>query len=198
VTASVDVADVPIRDAATVVLLRDTPDGLQVWLQQRSPTLVFAGGMHAFPGGSVEAPDRAAMVAGTVVARHRDVWSCGSVEATTLIGAALRETEEEAGVRLAPDSLVPWARWLTPVGEPRRFDARFYLAAMPADQQARPLTSEVHDAQWIAVRAAVRGYEEGQLGMYPPTIAVLTQVSSFDDVASTMAAAPPHIQRILG
>ena len=196
--AGPEFADVAIRDAATVVLLRDTADGLQVWLQQRAPTLVFAGGMHAFPGGSVDVADRAAVVSGNVVAWHCDVWRCGSDEAVALIGAAMRETAEEADVQLAPDSLVPWARWLTPVGQPRRFDARFYLAPMPSDQQARPLTSEVHAAQWIGVRAAVQQHREGRLPMFPPTIAILQQVSAFDDLTATMSAAPPHIERILG
>ena len=46
-----------VRDAATVVLLRDSADGLEVWLLTRVTQMVFAGGMAVFPGGRVDDDD---------------------------------------------------------------------------------------------------------------------------------------------
>jgi 8-oxo-dGTP pyrophosphatase MutT (NUDIX family) len=69
--------DVPIRDAATVVLLRDTPGGLEAWLLTRHTKLAFAGGMTVFPGGRVDDADGTLPVTGgdlpALAARSR--WS---------------------------------------------------------------------------------------------------------------------------
>lgn len=190
--------DPPIRPAATVVLLRDGADGLEVWLQQRASTLAFAAGMHAFPGGRVDDDEDASRVVHDV--RHEaSVW--GDWDAATTrahAAAAVRETWEESGVLLDPATLVPWARWLTPPGETRRFDARFYLAPCPADQTPRPLTGEVAAGGWFVVRAAVAAHGAGDLPMWSPTISTLASLAAFDDTVSAMAAAPTHIEVVTG
>lgn len=190
--------DVPVRDAATVVLLRDGADGTEVWLQQRSPSLVFAAGMHAFPGGAVDAADRVQEVSGFAAEEHARVWGCDVDEARALVCAAVRETREEADVELAPSSLRPWTRWVTPPGPPRRFDARFYVAALPEGSSPRPRTGEVHDAAWIVVRAAVERHAAGDLPMWEPTITTLTELAPFDSVAEVLAAAPATIEAVTG
>ena len=56
---------VPVpRDAATVCLLRDGTDGLEVFLMRRTTSMAFAAGMHVYPGGAVEASDSRVPVAG--------------------------------------------------------------------------------------------------------------------------------------
>ncbi|HEX5017576.1 MAG TPA: NUDIX hydrolase [Actinomycetes bacterium] len=188
----------PIRPAATVVLLRDGADGMEVWLQQRATTLAFAAGMHAFPGGRVDDDESTSMVVHDV-SREQSVW--GDSDAAVVrahLAAAVRETWEESGVRLDPATLVPWARWVTPQGETRRFDARFYLAACPVDQEPRPLTGEVAGGRWFVVRAAVEAHAVGDLPMWPPTISTLTSLTSFDDVASALAAGPSTIEAVTG
>lgn len=191
--------EVPVRPAATVVLLRDSAEGLLVWLQQRSPSLVFAGGMFAFPGGAVD-DDDAVLAEGVEavvdVNSHAMIWGHSTRWAATLLVAACRETEEEAGLELAPTSLTPWSRWITPVGSPRRFDAHFFVAPVPDGEEPRPLTGEVAGGSWLAVRTAVQRHEAGDLPMWPPTITTLTQLCDCPDVAAVLAAAPPEIEAI--
>lgn len=188
----------PIRPAATVVLLRDGTDGLEVWLQQRATTLAFAAGMHAFPGGRVDDDEDTSAIRHDV-SEEQLAW--GDKEAVTVrahLAAAVRETWEECGVRLDPQTLVPWARWVTPPGESRRFDARFYVARTPADQEPRPLTGEVAAGGWFVVRAAVEAFAAGGLPMWPPTISTLASLMTFDDVTTVLAAAPLRIEAIDG
>jgi 8-oxo-dGTP pyrophosphatase MutT (NUDIX family) len=189
---------VAIRDAATVVLLRDGSDGLEVWLQQRATTLVFAAGMHAFPGGAVDDEDRRASSLSFDPGAHAAVWRSSLEQAAALAVAAVRETEEEAGVVLPLLSLVPWSRWITPPGPPRRFDARFYVARMPDGQQARPRSSEVRAAEWVVVRSAVERHAAGDLPMWPPTIATLAELVPHETVAAALVAAPRTIEAVTG
>lgn len=190
--------DQPIRPAATVVLLRDGADGLEVWLQQRATTLAFAAGMYAFPGGRVDEAEDTSQVVHDV-SHAAAVWGDDDVEVTRAhVAAAVRETWEESGVRLDASTLVPWTRWVTPPGETRRFDARFYLARCPVDQGPQPLTGEVAAGQWFVVHAAVEAFSTGDLPMWPPTISTLASLTAFDDVSAALAAAPSHIEAVAG
>ena len=92
-----------VRDAATLMLLRDAPE-LEVFMLRRSPKSVFAAGAHVFPGGGVEVADSAPGVAGRV----SGVDDTAASAALGLAGrglafwvAAIRETFEEAGLLLA-------------------------------------------------------------------------------------------------
>jgi len=188
----------PIRPAATVVLLRDGADGLEVWLQQRATTLAFAAGMHAFPGGRIDDDEDTSAITHDVTDEQMR-W--GDVDAALVrahLAAAVRETWEECGVRLDPQTLIPWARWITPPGESRRFDARFYIAPSPAGQEPRPLTGEVAAGDWFVVRVAVEAFAAGGLPMWPPTISTLASLMTFDDVTTALAAAPLRIEAIDG
>src|SRR3712207_6405578 len=95
------------------------------------------GGAWVFPGGSVGPGDEADGVAGP-------------------IGAALRETEEEAGIRLSgPDDLVAFSRWITPAQVKIRFDTWFFIARSPAGADVRIDNAEVVDSIWIAPQDAL-------------------------------------------
>lgn len=96
----------PTRDAATVALLRDAPEGLEVYLLRRVRAMAFAGGMHVFPGGSVDPADAAEDAAGLGWAGPPpSAWAqdfgCDEPLARALVCAAVRETFEESGVLLA-------------------------------------------------------------------------------------------------
>ena len=98
----------PARDASTVALLRAGSTGPEVYLVRRVVGMVF-GGMHAFPGGSVDPADADAGTAGTTwagppPAAFADAFSCDEALARALVCAAVRETFEEAGVLLAGPS----------------------------------------------------------------------------------------------
>jgi 8-oxo-dGTP pyrophosphatase MutT (NUDIX family) len=96
---------VATRDAATVALVRDAPGGPEVHLVRRMFGMVF-GGMHAFPGGSVDPADASAGTAwaGPSPAAFADAFRCDEPLARALVCAAVRETFEEAGVLLAGPS----------------------------------------------------------------------------------------------
>jgi 8-oxo-dGTP pyrophosphatase MutT (NUDIX family) len=102
----------PTRDAATVALLRDSPTGPEVYLLRRVKGMAFAGGMHVFPGGSVDAADGAAADlgwAGPPPAEWARALGCDQALARALVCAAVRETFEESGVLLAgatPDDVL--------------------------------------------------------------------------------------------
>jgi 8-oxo-dGTP pyrophosphatase MutT (NUDIX family) len=93
------------RDAATVALLRPGPAGPEVYLVRRQRAMVF-GGMHAFPGGSVDPADAAGEPAwaGPPAAQFARELGCDEALAQALVCAAVRETFEEAGVLLAGPS----------------------------------------------------------------------------------------------
>jgi 8-oxo-dGTP pyrophosphatase MutT (NUDIX family) len=95
---------VPIRDAATVALVRDSVggDGIDIWLMQRQETMAFAAGAHVFPGGSVDAGDAEPLrTRGMAFSNYADVMGVDPGRAQRLVAAAVRETFEEAAVVLA-------------------------------------------------------------------------------------------------
>ena len=99
------------KGASTVVLLRDTAGGPEVYLLRRHLGMAFAAGMFAFPGGTVDPRDSDATIAwaGPSAADWADVLRCDVRVARALVCAAMRETFEESGVLLAgasPDSIV--------------------------------------------------------------------------------------------
>jgi 8-oxo-dGTP pyrophosphatase MutT (NUDIX family) len=99
------------RDAATVILLRDTARGLEAYTLRRQRTMAFASGMHVFPGGRVDprdshpdgrcADDIAFPWAGPSPAEFAARLGTSGPLATALVCAAVRETFEESGVLLA-------------------------------------------------------------------------------------------------
>ena len=96
---------VPARDAATVALVRDSPAGPEVYLLRRVRDMAFAGGMHVFPGGSVDPDDRSAPAgagwSGPPPSSWAAAFGCDDELARALVCAAVRETFEESGVLLA-------------------------------------------------------------------------------------------------
>ncbi len=211
---------VPIRDAATVVLLRDGAAGIEVWLLTRVRQMAFAAGMSVFPGGRVDDDDEHLPLHGADVAYIAVRFECDEPAAHGLIGAAVREIFEETGVLvtvppadlssaradveggrisfggllrergLAVDAgaLRPWARWVTPAGETRRYDARFFIAALPEGVDASAVTTEASSAEWVAVDAAIEQAQRGERGLMPPTMATLVSLQEFATVADAMAA----------
>lgn len=99
-------AEVPAHPAATVVLLRPGPAGLEVLLTQRPSTMAFAADMHVFPGGRVDPGDAdPSLVARSAIAPAAAAAALGGdlepVSAIATYHAAIRELFEEAGVLLA-------------------------------------------------------------------------------------------------
>jgi 8-oxo-dGTP pyrophosphatase MutT (NUDIX family) len=238
-----DPAAVPVRPAATVMLVRDAsaPSGtaVEVFMLRRTAGASFGAGMYVFPGGRVDLGDHAADLAH--YCRGLDDESASrqlGLEAGGLAYwvAAVRECFEEAGVLLAErrdggplqlrnedrhavhdgelalidlcrrDDLVLdlstthyVAHWITPVGERRRFDTRFFLSEAPPEQEPLHDDKETVDSLWVRPADALRMQVAGELMMMPPTIANLQFLEPHDTAAEALAAGaaigqPPCIQ----
>jgi 8-oxo-dGTP pyrophosphatase MutT (NUDIX family) len=137
---------------------------------QRNPRARFMGGAWVFPGGAVDRSEGAGDAA--------------------LRAAALRELGEEAGIHLdAPESLIPFSRWITPAEVKIRFDTWFYLA--PAPPRATPAVDgeEVIDARWYAPGVALEAARRGELLLVFPTIKHLEQLAAFASARALLAHA---------
>lgn len=236
--------DTPPRDAASVVLLRDSAAGPQALLLRRHTQSAVLGGAYVFPGGKLErgdsSPATQARLDAPVAALHAALGEAALPPdmAAGLFVAALREAFEESGVLLATragqplepatrqqalaavragkpfatllaqhdwqldtHALAPWSRWITPRRPAmmnRRFDTRFFLAAVPDAQEAQQDDHEVTEARWLTPRAALAEYREGRIDMAPPQILSLLHLSSYGSVAAALADArtrpPPLVE----
>ncbi|HEX8095839.1 NUDIX hydrolase [Jatrophihabitans sp.] len=184
----------PVREAATVMLLRDGPDGLQTWLLRRVPKMAFAPGMSVFPGGGVDPVDGSGPVPATAGAVAEQFGT--TVEhASVLLRAAARELMEETGVPMPLEALLPWARWITPEAEPRRYDTYFFVAAVPNEATAAAVTGEASHADWISVAEALAEYERDERPMLPPTVVNLTELAAMPSVAAVLDSAAARVVR---
>ncbi|MEP7091503.1 MAG: NUDIX hydrolase [Nocardioidaceae bacterium] len=93
------------------------------------------------------------------------------------------------GLRLRTDLLRLWGSWVTPVFEPRRFDARFFVAEMPAGQVTRDVSTESDQVVWLPVREALRSVDDHEMLMLPPTYCTCLEVYDFADPAEVLVAA---------
>jgi len=148
------------RQAATVIVLRGGDRTLEVLLGRRNPAARFMGGAWVFPGGAVDAHE------GEGDEAHRL--------------AAVREAEEETGIRLPdPAALVKFSRWITPPEVAIRFDTHFFLAELPPGQDAEPDGHECVAVRWFTPRAALEAGERGEILLVFPTIKHLEQLARF-------------------
>jgi 8-oxo-dGTP pyrophosphatase MutT (NUDIX family) len=99
---------------------------------------------------------------------------------------------------LRADLLRAWAHWLTPEVEPKRFDTRFFVAALPAGQRTRDVGGEADRVAWLRPDEALAGAERGEMMLMPPTVAALTDVAAHPTVDAILAAADDRdVVRIL-
>ena len=242
-----DPESVPVRDAATVMLLRDGDAGLEVCMLQRNLQSDFVGGAYVFPGGGVDPEDAEPDLEPMYLGRTDD-------EASRQVGveraglafwvAAIRESFEEAGVLLAvgPDDRVIsfsdpevaarfevhradvdqgrrrlaevcadeglrldvgaihyFSRWVTPLGAPRRYDTRFFVAAAPEEQEALHDDHEVIGTRWVTPADALADHEAGRITMIFPTVRTMVALSRFEtaDEALAHAAAQGAIEPVV-
>lgn len=94
----------------------------------------------------------------------------------------------DTGLVLRADLLRPWANWVTPVEEPRRYDTRFFLAALPEGQQADGATSEADRAHWQRPAEAIDDWRRGECALMPPTWVALSDLAEHPTVADAMRA----------
>lgn len=161
----------PPIPAATVVLIRDSPGGIESLMLHRNSKIAF-GGMWVFPGGRVDPADRA-----------------GAVDDRDAAGrAAVREAREEAGLDVDASSMICFSHWLPPSVAPKRFATWFFIAPAPSG----PVTidgGEIHDSAWMRPRDALERRDGLDIELAPPTWMTLHHLAEFDTVAQLLADA---------
>lgn len=166
--------------AATVIPLRDGPDGLETLMLRRNSKLEFAGGMWVFPGGRVDDGDR----------RDDDVDDLAPAGR-----AAVREAVEEADLVIDESSLVVFSHWAPPAIAPKRFATWFFVAPAPEGDITID-GGEIHDHSWFRPDDALAARHSLEIEMAPPTWITLFELSLFGDVdealATTSAREPEH------
>ena len=93
------------------------------------------------------------------------------------------------GLVLRTDLLATWAHWITPEFEPRRYDTRFFVAALPRGQRTRDVSGEADTVAWMTAADALAGVDSGVMGMLPPTYITLREIATFATVEAVWAAA---------
>jgi recombination protein RecT len=203
------------RPAATVLLLRDSPQGLEVLMTRRSAGASFAPGAYVFPGGTIDAAD----------AQSHDVAARRPTQddkRLTQAIAAIRESYEELGVLLvrradgqalvaadlaaierrqplpaqcrahglvlAADEVFVLAHWITDRDLPRRFDVPFLVARMPPGQVPIADDAEQFEPQWVRPADALERHKAGTFFMIFPTIRTLQRLAKFDSVDAVLKA----------
>ena len=99
---------------------------------------------------------------------------------------------------LRADLLRPWAHWVTPEFEPKRFDTRFFVAALPSGQRPVHFAGESDASEWVRPAQAVERHATGQMAMLPPTVFTLAELAEYADVEEVLAAAAARdVRRVL-
>lgn len=229
---------IPVRPAATVMLVRDGADGLEVFMLQRTHGAAFARSQYVFPGGKVDDADHGEMFepicdglddatasaqmgldhgglawlvaairecfeeAGVLLARRLDDDQLipfdepavverfnaarSDVDAGTL---SLSDLCEQEGLRLIVDRLHLVDHWITPLGERRRFDTRFFVTRAPDAQEPLHDDGETIASLWVRPADALDQWKAGELQMFPPTAASLGFLARYASAADAMVAA---------
>jgi 8-oxo-dGTP pyrophosphatase MutT (NUDIX family) len=86
------------------------------------------------------------------------------------------------GLVILADRIVPWARWITPVAEPRRYDTRFFAAIVPDGQTVDGHLAEADKIAWVGPDQALSAARAGEIMLLPPTAATLAEFSAARDV----------------
>lgn len=89
---------------------------------------------------------------------------------------------------LRSDLLRPWSRWITPEVEERRYDTRFFAAALPAQQRTRDVGGEADDVAWVRPADAIALGRRREIMLMPPTAVTLAELTTCGDVAAAITA----------
>jgi 8-oxo-dGTP pyrophosphatase MutT (NUDIX family) len=199
-----------IYEAASVILLREARHGFDVFLVRRHRGASFMASAYVFPGGVAEAGEDARTAAarelfeeaGVLLAKDSaaasdtlELPNRDHIRRRILDGAPANAALQLAGLTWATEALAPWAHWITPSIEPKRYSARFFVTELPPGQEPAFDATETVDQVWVAPRDALARAAELQLP--PPQVRTcweLAQHASIEAVlaASRMRAEEPH------
>jgi len=161
----------PPIPAATVVLLRDEPTDsvdpsgnqteLRVLMLKKTSKISF-GGMWVFPGGKLD---------------QADYPADGDIDQAAK-NAAVRETMEEANLKLSPEDFISFSHWTPPPTTPKRFSTWFFVAR-GSTQSIQVDGGEIDDHRWINPAEALALHARGEIDLVPPTWVSLYHLSKF-------------------
>jgi 8-oxo-dGTP pyrophosphatase MutT (NUDIX family) len=170
-----------LDDALASRVLRLPSGGLRFWVAAIRECFEEAGVLLAEPvGGGGPLSFHETEVAERFNRYRREVHR-GSLSL-----AALCERE---GLRLTADSIGYVSRWITPMGQARRFDARFFVARAPQRQEPLHDDHETVESLWVRPADALERYRAGDLGMFTPTVSNLEFLDSHTSADAAVAAA---------
>lgn len=167
-----DDVETPLIPAATVLLVRDTVDGLETLMMRRNSRLSFAEGMWVFPGGRIDPDD------------HPDD---GADERLAARNAAVREAKEEADLDIEPDALVQYSHWIPPRQAPKRFSTWFFLAPAPSGDVTVD-RGEILEHAWWRPADALQRVADRRIEILPPTWMSLHDMSAFETTTELFEA----------
>jgi 8-oxo-dGTP pyrophosphatase MutT (NUDIX family) len=201
--------------AATLVVWRDTANGPEILVVERSATMAFAAGAIVFPGGRVDQADRELAAAlgqngdaAKVTAIRETIEETGVVpavkgkvdralgqelQASLHSGAGLAALLDAHGLELDLDALTPFARWMPAFKQPRKFDTLFYVAAAPAGNWIpHPQEGECIAAEWASPAALLDRIAGGEASAIFPTKRNLERLAQHDGFDTILADARSH------
>ncbi len=168
-----------VKPSATILLARDNEDEVEVLLLKRNKALAFAAGHWVFPGGKIELKE---------IENSKSI-----IEAAKL--AAIRETEEEANIKVEPESLIFFRHWTTPEIQPIRYATWFFFAATNLNESAVKIdNSEIKAHKWINPQKALNQFFNGELKMMPPTfisLQLIRKCKSVNEIITLMKKTEP-------
>lgn len=200
--------------AATLILVRDRPGAApELLMVERAQGMVFAAGAMVFPGGRIDAADRAlAATLGTsaeAVAAVRetieetaipaglepvpDAMTAQQLQQALLREASLGELLDQVGLQINHAALIPFARWVPKFHAVRRFDTLFFIARAPkGDWQPRVVEGECAGASWISAAEVLRRDAAGEASLIFPTRRTLERLALHRDFAALEVDANAH------
>jgi 8-oxo-dGTP pyrophosphatase MutT (NUDIX family) len=188
------------RPAATLLLMRDGPGGLEVLMVRRAREMDFAAGALVFPGGRVEDADGVLAQGQDALGAHRiaairEAWEeCGILLAhppapPAQVATAFGEHLAERG--LTPDgaALVHFAHWVTPEHSAKRFDTHFFIARTPDGQEPVHDGREAVEAVWVTPAAVLADAAAGRRKLVFATRLNLQRLAAHTMVTEALASA---------
>lgn len=167
-----------IRPSATVVLLRDNAQQLEVLMLRKNQQINY-GGSWVFPGGVIDPED---------YDQARELLGNDELQSAARITAA-RETEEEAGLDVCPRNMLPFAYWVTPKLMKKRYATWFY-AADANHLEAEPVIDdgEIIEARWFDPAQALSLHTAGDVKLNGPSYITLSELGQFDSTTEALAS----------
>lgn len=171
-------------DHSSSGVLQVPAGGLSYWVAAIRECFEEAGVLLARPAHS---PGVVSFGDADVAARfseYRNEMNAGRLD--------LEELCRREDLRLITDAIGYVSHWITPVGPPRRFDARFFVALAPEAQEPLHDDNETVESLWVRPSDALDRFREGSLAMFPPTAANLAFLSDHSSAGSVLASAVSH------